>query len=99
MSLSLRQAESYTRVAKKWGVRGYPSGMIPGIARLFPIWFRQEDAALFDSVPDTLAEIEANLQFGRKNNGAADGRIANVRCRASSRHRQHHRQVGNEGGG
>lgn len=37
MSLSLRQAESYTRVAKKWGVRGYPSGMIPGIARLFPI--------------------------------------------------------------
>ena len=75
MSLSLRQAESYTRVAKKWGVRGYPSGMIPGIARLFPIWFRQDDKALFDSVPDTLTEIEANLEFGRKNNGAADGRI------------------------
>ncbi len=39
MSLSLRQAESYVRVAKKWGVRGYPSGMVPGILRLFPIWF------------------------------------------------------------
>lgn len=75
MSLSLRQAESYTRVAKKWGVRGYPSGMIPGIARLFPVWFRQDDKALFDSVPDTLKEIEANLAFGRKNNMAADGRI------------------------
>lgn len=75
MSLSLRQAESYVRVAKKWGVRGYPGGMIPGIARLFPVWFRQEDQVLFDSVPDTLKEIEANLQFGRRNNGAADGRI------------------------
>ena len=41
MSLSLRQARSYVRVAKRWGVRGYPGGMIPGIARLFPIWFRQ----------------------------------------------------------
>ena len=43
MSLSLRQAESYVRVAKRWGVRGYPGGMIPGIARLFPIWFRNSD--------------------------------------------------------
>ncbi len=30
MSLSLKQAESYIRVARKWGVRGYPGGMIPG---------------------------------------------------------------------
>ena len=75
MSLSLRQAESYVRVAKKWGVRGYPSGMVPGILRLFPIWFRQDDQVLRDSVPDTLREIEANLEFGRRNNRAEEGRI------------------------
>ena len=75
MSLSLRQAESYVRVAKKWGVRGYPSGMVPGILRLFPIWFRRDDQVLRDSVPDTLREIEANLEFGRRNNRAEEGRI------------------------
>lgn len=75
MSLSLRQAESYVRVAKKWGVRGYPSGMVPGILRLFPIWFRQDDQVLHDSVPDTLKEIQANLEFGRRNNRAEEGRI------------------------
>jgi cytosine/adenosine deaminase-related metal-dependent hydrolase len=30
MALSLKQAESYVRVARHWGVRGYPGGMIPG---------------------------------------------------------------------
>ena len=30
MSLSLRQAESYVRVAGAWGARGFPGGMIPG---------------------------------------------------------------------
>ena len=75
MSLSLRQAQSYVRVARRWGVRGYPGGMVPGIARLFPIWFRGSDQVLFDSVPDTLAEIQANLNFARSVNGAEDGRI------------------------
>ncbi|MEZ5474852.1 MAG: amidohydrolase family protein [Steroidobacteraceae bacterium] len=75
MSLSLKQAESYVRVAKRLGARGYPGGMIPGIHRLFPVWFRANDQALFDSVPDTLAEIQANLEFGRRNRNAADGRI------------------------
>jgi 5-methylthioadenosine/S-adenosylhomocysteine deaminase len=74
-SLSLRQAESYVRVARQFGARGYPGGMIPGIARLFPIWFRASDQALFDSVPGTLAEIQANLEFGRRNNGIENGRI------------------------
>jgi 5-methylthioadenosine/S-adenosylhomocysteine deaminase len=75
-SLSLRQAESYVRVARQFGARGYPGGMIPGIARLFPIWFRgSNDQALFDSVPGTLAEIQANLEFGRRVNGIEDGRI------------------------
>jgi 5-methylthioadenosine/S-adenosylhomocysteine deaminase len=66
MALSLRQAQSYARVAQKWGIRGYVGGMIPGIARLFPIWFRQEDQALTDSVEGTLAEIADNLAFGRE---------------------------------
>ena len=75
MSLSLRQAESYVRIAKRWGVRGYPGGMIPGIARLFPIWFRDSDQVLSDAEADTLAEIEANRRFGLVHNGAEDGRL------------------------
>jgi len=75
MSLSLRQAESYVRVAEKWGVRGYPGGMIPGISTLFPIWFRQDDQALRDAEPAILEEITANLDFGRRHMGKGDGRI------------------------
>ncbi|CAN0518885.1 unnamed protein product, partial [Laminaria digitata] len=75
MSLSLRQAESYVRVAGAWGARGFPGGMIPGTSRLDSIWFREDDQALFDSVPGTLEEIAANFEFGKKNLGAFDGRI------------------------
>jgi len=75
MSLSLKQARSYVRVARRWHVRGFPGGMVPGTARLFPIWRRTGDQLLFDSVRDTLAEIEANLQFAMENNGAEDGLI------------------------
>lgn len=75
MSLSLRQAQSYVRVARRWHVRGYPGGMVPGTARLFPIWRRRDDRALTASVPDTLAEIAANLAFARAVNGAEEGLI------------------------
>ncbi len=75
MSLSLKQAQSYVRVARRWHVRGFPGGMVPGTARLFPIWRRTADQPLFDSVRDTLAEIEANLRFAMANNGAEDGLI------------------------
>lgn len=75
MALSLRQAQSYVRVARKWGVRGYPGGMIPGIARLFPIWFRREDKVLQDSVPGTLKEIADNLAFAKQALASGDGRI------------------------
>lgn len=75
MSLSLKQAESYTRVAKRWGVRGYPGGMIPSTGRLFPIWYRGGDKELEESVPDTLKEIEANLAFGLREMNASDGLI------------------------
>lgn len=75
MSLSLRLAESYVRVARRWGVRGYPGGMIPGGLRTLPIWFRQNDQVLIDSVPETLKEIEANRRFALANNEAEEGRI------------------------
>jgi cytosine/adenosine deaminase-related metal-dependent hydrolase len=75
MSLSLRQAQSYVRVARRWGVRGFPGGMVPGVARLFPIWRRASDDVLQASVPATLAEIEANRDFAASVNGAEEGLI------------------------
>ncbi|WP_210496814.1 amidohydrolase family protein [Microvirga antarctica] len=72
---NVRRAYSYVRVASRWAARGYPSGMIPGVERLFPVWGRKDDKALYDSVPDTLVEIEANRQFGLRYNGSEDGRI------------------------
>jgi cytosine/adenosine deaminase-related metal-dependent hydrolase len=77
-ALSLRQAQSYVRLARRWGVRAYPAGMIPGIGRLFPIWQRRDDQTLLDSVPATLAEIAANLAFARSVNGIEDGRIRSM---------------------
>lgn len=75
MSLSLRQAQSYVRVAESWGVRGYPGGMIPGTNILGPIWARTDDQVLLDAEADILAEIAANLAFAKDKMGAADGRI------------------------
>ena len=75
MSLSLRQAQSYVRVARRWHVRGFPGGMVPGTARLFPIWRRSSDEVLAASVPDTLAEIAANRAFALQVNGAEEGLI------------------------
>jgi cytosine/adenosine deaminase-related metal-dependent hydrolase len=75
MSLSLRQAESYVRKAAPWGVRAYPGAMIPGIDRLFEIWFRADDQTLYDAEQGTLAEIAANLAFCKTHMGKGDGRI------------------------
>lgn len=75
MSLSLRQAEAYVNVARRWGVRGYPSAMVPGIGRLFEVWRRATDQVLFDSVPASLDEIAAAREFARRWNGAESGRI------------------------
>lgn len=75
MSLSLRQAESYVRIAERWGVRGYPGAMIPDMGRLFPIWFREDDQVLFDAEAATLDEIARNLEFGRRHMNKGDGRI------------------------
>ena len=73
MSLSLRQARSYARVAERLGARGWVGGMIPGIGRLFPVWFGS-DADLEASEADTLAEIAANLAFARSLRGGS-GRV------------------------
>lgn len=75
MSLSLRQAESYVRIAERWGVRGYPGAMIPDVSRLFPIWFRGDDQVLFDAQSGTLDEIARNLDFGRRHMNRGEGRI------------------------
>lgn len=75
MSGSLRQAESYARVARRWGVRTYLSAIVPSSERLFEIWYRDDDRVLRDSVSGTLAEIERALAFGRRVNGSEDGRI------------------------
>jgi cytosine/adenosine deaminase-related metal-dependent hydrolase len=75
MSLSLKQMKSYVRVAARYGIRGYPGGMVPGIKRLLAIWGRSDDLTLLNSVQETLAEIEANLAFARQVNGTENGRI------------------------
>lgn len=75
MSLSLRQAASYARVAARWGVRGFVGPMLPGIGRLFPLWFRQDDAALLAAEPDTLAELAAAERFAAEVDGAGGGLI------------------------
>lgn len=75
MSLTLRQAESYVRMAERWGVRGFPGSMIPNTERLFGIWFRADDQVLLDAEEGTLEEIADNLAFGKKHMGKGDGRI------------------------
>jgi len=75
MSCTLRQAESYVRVAKSFGARGYPGAMLPNITRLMPIISAQDDRPLQAAEAETLVEIEQNLAFGRKYAGTADGSI------------------------
>lgn len=74
MALSLKQAESFVRVARRWGVRAYPSGMVPGTGRLFSVW-NGDDDALAASEEETLAEVAANARFAEAINGAEGGLI------------------------
>jgi cytosine/adenosine deaminase-related metal-dependent hydrolase len=51
--------------------------MIPGIGRLFPVWFGS-DADLASSETDTLAEIAGNLAFARTLTERGDGLVAGM---------------------
>lgn len=82
MAQSMRQAESYVRVAGEWGARGYPSGTVPGAKRQFKLWrssygppkvFSDEAFAEFEA--GTLVEIEEARQFALKWNHSFDDRI------------------------
>ncbi|WP_313138099.1 amidohydrolase family protein [Paracoccus jeotgali] len=77
MSLSLKQVQSYVRVAQRFGLRGFASGMVPGMTRLGPIWNRplESPEVLEEADPETIAEIAANLDYARAVHGSADGRI------------------------
>jgi cytosine/adenosine deaminase-related metal-dependent hydrolase len=75
MSLSTKQVESYVRVARRWGIRAYPGGMIPGPDRWESVWFAPTDQPLLDSVPETLAEIERYRAYALELNHAEDDRI------------------------
>ncbi len=75
MSLSMRQAQSFARIAARWGVRSFVGPMIPGIDRLFPIWFRQDDAVLHATEAATLAEIDAAQRFAAEADGMGRGMI------------------------
>lgn len=74
-SLSLGHAQSYVRVAGNWGVRGYPSGMLPTFSKMLPTWRATDDQVLLDSAPATIAEIDAFLAWALTVKGADDGRI------------------------
>src|SRR3546814_19174799 len=75
MSLSLKQMQSYVRVATRFGMRGFPGGMVPGMKRLLPIWTRTDNKVLDDSEAATLNEIAAAIAYSRTVNGSADERI------------------------
>ena len=72
MSLSLPQAESYVRTASKWGVRGYPSVMVPGSRDLERIWFRKNDNALLDAAGEIEAWTADSAAFARRVRDAAN---------------------------
>lgn len=75
MSLTLRQSESYVRVAKKWGVRGFPGAMIPGSLRMYDLTASDDDRVLIASEAETIKEIDRLLAFGKQHMNANDGLI------------------------
>ena len=75
MSMSQKQAESYVRIAGRWGVRAYPGAIVPGLDRWQDLWFSGDDQVLLASVPDTLAEIDAYRAWALPLNGSEDDRI------------------------
>lgn len=74
-ALSLDQAKAHLAAAQRYATREYLCAMTPGWTRLFPIWFRRDDQVLFDSEPDTLAEIAAICEWSLTNNNSNDSRV------------------------
>lgn len=66
MSLSVEQAKSYVRVASDWGVRGYPSIMVPATNDLSRIWFRDNDQVLIDAAAEIRNWTSEGLDFARQ---------------------------------
>jgi cytosine/adenosine deaminase-related metal-dependent hydrolase len=73
MSASLRQTEAYVRVARRWGVRGYPGAVLPW-RHLNDVWYR-EDEVLLRSTQATLEDIEDYREYALGINGAENGLI------------------------
>lgn len=76
---SIRQAESFVRVASEWGVRAFVGITVPNSARIYDVWYRTDDDVLFDSIPSTVREIEIAHEFGsdlRKSPGLVEPFIA-----------------------
>ncbi len=74
-ALSLEQGKAHLAAAQAYQTREYLSAMTPGWSRLPPIWYRDNDQALFDSESETLAEIEAIRTWSVANNNTENGRI------------------------
>lgn len=75
MSSSLRQAQSYSRVAGRLGARGYVAPMVPALNRLTRLWLRSSDAAVQMSESRTLSEIGECVAFAHAIEGTHDDRL------------------------
>ncbi|MFD1506778.1 amidohydrolase family protein [Georgenia yuyongxinii] len=62
MSLSLKQMQSYVRVARRYGVRGYPSAMVPGMHRIMELWGADQHV-LRAAAAETETEIALAVDF------------------------------------
>lgn len=70
MSLSLKQMRSFVRVCQKYGIRAYPSAMVPGMRSLQSIWMRgRDDSALFAAESAMIGEIDEAVAFAREIDG------------------------------
>lgn len=77
LSLSLRQVQSYVRVIRRYGLRGYGAGMAPNMSNLGEIWYRGlgKTDVLRRLDTRTLGEIADNLAFAKGVNGADNDRV------------------------
>ena len=74
MSATQRQFEAYVRVARRWGVRGYPGPALPW-KNLSEVWFSKSDEPLLNSTADTLEDQRVFREYALKVNGAENGLI------------------------